>query len=190
MKTALAHVFVLILCCCLGVDLSAQTDSLSPKQPPSDSLLKQPPHPPKRAALMSACLPGLGQAYNKKYWKIPIIYVGFGGLGYSVGFNHTYYKRYRDAIRLRYDGDPNTNDVYPLFSDDDLSTLKNYYQRFRDLSIIGMAALYTLNVIDAAVDAHLFYFNVSDDLSLRATPFMLPTPGGPVAGVGLRLGWR
>lgn len=168
----------------------AQTDSAAVAKPPADSAIKPPPHPPKRAALMSACLPGLGQAYNKKYWKIPIIYAGFGGLGYSMGFNQVYYKRYRNAIRLRYDNDPTTNDLYPQYSDDDLSTLKNYYQRWRDLSIIGMAALYTLNVIDAAVDAHLFYFDVSDNLSLHASPYMFPTAAGPVAGVGIRLGWR
>lgn len=189
-KSFILPVFLCALLLLCARSLPAQTDSVAVKKQPADTSIKQPPHPPKRAALMSACLPGLGQAYNKKYWKIPIIYAGFGGLGYSMGFNQVYYKRYRNAIRLRYDDDPNTTDLYPQYSDDDLSTLKNYYQRWRDLSLIGMAALYTLNVIDAAVDAHLFYFDVSDNLSLHATPYMLPTAAGPVAGVGLRLGWR
>jgi Family of unknown function (DUF5683) len=191
-KLKLPLLFALLLIIS-GIHLCAQTDSAAVKNTTDTTLAKLnklPPHPPKKAALMSACLPGLGQAYNKKYWKIPIIYAGFGGLGYSFGFNQIYFKRYRDALRLRYDNDPNTTDIYPFYSDDDLVTLKQFYQRWRDLSIIGMAALYTLNIIDASVDAHLFYFNVSDDLSLRAAPFMIPTAQGPVTGFGLQLSWH
>lgn len=199
-KTVVANRFILfvsftLLTLLAAPQLRAQNDTTTtPAKIPADTarpaLVKRPPHPPKKAALMSACLPGLGQVYNRKAWKVPIIYAGFGGLGYSLGFNQIYFKRYRNALRLRFDDDPTTNDVYPLYSDDDLVTLKQYYQRFRDLSIIGMAALYTLNVIDAAVDAHLFYFDVSDDLSLQVTPYMIPTWQGPTTGFSIRLGWR
>lgn len=190
MRPILLFAILLILS---GTHLYAQTDSSAIKNTTDTTVVKLnklPPHPPKKAALMSACLPGLGQAYNKKYWKIPIIYAGFGGLGYSFGFNHSYFKKYRNSLRGRLDNDPNTIDFYPQYSDDDLVTLKQYYQRWRDLSLIGMAALYTLNIIDASVDAHLFYFNVSDDLSLRASPFMIPTAQGPITGFGIQLGWR
>jgi hypothetical protein len=188
-------VFVALLTLVVTSDVRAQNDTTTVTTSTAAdttraALVKRPPHPPKKAALMSACLPGLGQVYNRKAWKVPIIYAGFGGLGYGLGFNQVYYKRYRNALRFRYDDDPTTNDVYPLYSDDDLVTLKQYYQRFRDLSIIGMAALYTLNVIDAAVDAHLFYFDVSDDLSLQVTPYMIPTWQGPTSGFSIRLGWR
>ncbi|MGL4599319.1 MAG: DUF5683 domain-containing protein [Bacteroidia bacterium] len=143
---------------------------------------------PKKAAIMSACLPGLGQAYNKKYWKIPIIYAGLGGLGYGIYFNHTYYKKYSTALRFRYDDDATTIDPYTSFSDDNLVTLKRTYQRWRDLCIIGSAALYTLNVIDAVVDAHLSSFDVSDDLSIHVRPGMNYSFNSmqPTIGIGLQ----
>jgi hypothetical protein len=143
---------------------------------------------PKKAAIMSACLPGLGQAYNKKYWKIPIIYAGLGGLGYGIYFNHNYYKKYSNALRIRYDDDVSTVDPYTSFSDDNLVTLKRTYQRWRDLCIIGSAALYTLNVIDAVVDAHLSSFDVSDDLSIHFRPGMQYGFNSmqPTIGIGLQ----
>ena len=110
---------------------------------------------------MSALFPGLGQAYNKKYWKMPVIYAGFGGLGYAIGTTHTKYIIYRDAYIKRVDGDSTTIDDFQLYSSDNLFTLQDYYRRNRDLFIIGTAALYVLNIIDASVDAHLFSFNVS-----------------------------
>ncbi len=143
---------------------------------------------PKKAAIMSACLPGLGQAYNKKYWKIPIIYAGLGGLGYGIYFNHKYYKKYSTALRYRYDDDVSTIDPYTTFTDDNLVTLKRTYQRWRDLCIIGSAALYTLNVIDAVVDAHLSSFDVSDDLSIHFRPGMQYGFNSmqPTFGIGLQ----
>ncbi len=129
------------------------------------------PHPPKRAALFSTTLPGLGQAYNKKYWKIPIIYAGIGALAYSVNFNQKKYVTYRNAFRYRIDNDPNTIDSYVnIYNNDQLSSLYQYYHRFRDLSAIGVMAFYVFNIIDASVDAHLFTFDVSDDLSFHLQP--------------------
>ncbi len=128
-------------------------------------------HSPTKASIYSAILPGAGQAYNQKYWKIPIIYAGFAGLGYLAKINNDDYKIYKDAYRLRLDGDVNTVDGYVgVYSDQDLATLKNYYRRNRDLSLIGMSVLYILNILDASVDAHLFFFNVNDDLSLHIQP--------------------
>ena len=128
---------------------------------------------------MSAILPGLGQAYNKKYWKMPVIYAGFIGLGYAVSANHVKYKAYRDAYVARVDSDPNTVDTkyMNLYTDGNLITLQDYYHRYRDLAIIGCAALYVLNIIDASVDAHLFNFDVSDDLSMRIVPSVCPVYG-------------
>lgn len=161
------------------------TDTL-PKPHLKDTL-----HSPKKAAIYSAVLPGLGQAYNKKYWKIPIIYAGFGGLAYGFAWNEKYYKKYHVALKIRYDGDTSTHDAYEnRFSDNDLVTLKNYYRRYRDLCVIGMAALYTLNVLDAVVDAHLYYFDVSDNLSMRISPAIYPTRYGVAGSIGLTLGWK
>lgn len=125
---------------------------------------------------MSALLPGLGQAYNKKYWKMPLIYAGFVGLAYSFNFNQTRYVKYRDAYKYRIDGDASTVDKYVgIYRDDDLFTLQKFYHRYRDLTVIGMGLLYILNIIDASVDAHLFTFNVSDDLSIRLQPTFIKT---------------
>ena len=145
-------------------------------------------HSPTKASLMSAILPGAGQVYNKKYWKIPIIYAGFAGLGYLAVTNNSDYKIYKDAYRLRLDGNESTLDEYVgIYSDEDLVTLKDYYRRNRDLSYICMGLLYALNIIDASVDAHLFYFNVNDDLT------MLVQPGysaGLNAGLSLNLSFN
>ncbi len=128
-------------------------------------------HSPSTATIMSALLPGLGQAYNKKYWKIPIIYGGFGGLALAINFNNVRYNRYRIALKDRIDGDPTTIDPYvAIYTDENLVTLKNFYRRNRDLTFIFTGALYALNILDAHIDAHLYYFDVSDDLSLRIGP--------------------
>ncbi|MCG6186659.1 DUF5683 domain-containing protein [Maribellus maritimus] len=145
-------------------------------------------HSPKRATLYSAILPGLGQAYNKKYWKIPFVYIGFGTIGYFIDWNNDYYQLTKRAyIHLR-DDDPETTDYlklrgieyYDLENATDkanletaLSKRQEYYRRNRDFLIISMVAFYGLNIIDASVDAHLFNFDVSDDLSLNWQPSML-----------------
>lgn len=135
-------------------------------------------HSPRKAAILSAVLPGAGQVYNKKYWKLPIIYAGAAGLVYSFQFNQSHYLKYRNAYKYRIDGDASTVDNYVgIYSDDNLNTLQKYYHRYRDLTVIGFAALYALNVIDASVDAHLFTFDVSDDLSLRVQPTLINIAG-------------
>lgn len=139
---------------------------------------------------MSACLPGLGQVYNKKYWKVPVIYAGFGGLLYGFTWNQNNYNEYHSALVYRYDDDPNTIDSLSRYTDGDLVTLKNYYQRYRDLCVIGMAALYTLQVLDATVDAHLKTFDVSDDLSLQISPSLYPSKNGMVGMIGFRFYYR
>jgi hypothetical protein len=163
----------------------------------SDTLVSDTTHhfrkkmaPPQKAALMSACFPGLGQIYNHKWWKLPIIYAGFGGLGYSVWWNNRFVKEYRNALRYRYDNNAATVDTLGRYPDNDLVTLKDYYQRYRDLSFIGMAALYTLQIVDACVDAHLATFDVSDDLSLNICPRVYGTQQGMIASVGVRLYYR
>ena len=135
-------------------------------------------HSTKAASLMSALLPGLGQAYNKKYWKIPVIYAGLAGLTYSVVENNKKYNTFRAAYILRADLDSNTIDIYDdqlingetKYSEAQLKYFKDLYQRRRDLSIIFTGLLYILNVIDAAVDAHFFTYDISDDLSLNFQP--------------------
>jgi hypothetical protein len=152
----------------------------------TDSLGKV--HSPTKAILYSAVIPGLGQAYNKKYWKIPVIYAGIGVLIYSIDFNQKNYSTFKDAFIKRTDGDSTTTDDYPRYTDDNLKTLFQYYRRNRDLSYILISTLYVLNILDAYVDAELFYFDVSDKLSLRSTPFIMHSLNGDkIGGLALKI---
>lgn len=172
-----------------GYDISRAPRSFPVDTALNDSTLQK-LHSPKKAALMSALLPGLGQCYNKKYWKLGIIYPIMGGVVYGFAWNQKYYAYYRDALRVRYDGDTNTIDPLVFYPDDRIVTMKNYYQRYRDLCVIGFAAVYLLQVIDAAVDAHLFYFDVGPDLSMRWNPDFSPTATGVNCSVKVSLGFR
>lgn len=146
------------------------------------------PRSPKKAALLSTLLPGAGQVYNKKYWKLPIIYGGAAGLAYSFQFNQSRYIKYRDAYKYRIDNDASTTDNYiGVYSDENLNTLQKYYHRYRDLTVIGFAALYALNIIDASVDAHLSTFDVSDNLSMKIEPTLINTFGMNNYTTGLSL---
>lgn len=146
------------------------------------------PHSPRRATIMSAALPGLGQVYNGKWWKVPIIYGGYAGLTYMAVSNHSEMVRFKEAYLIRMDGDPDTVDEFQgRYSDANLRDLKITRQRNRDLSFIIMGILYVLNIIDANVDGHLKDFDVSEDLSMRIRPHMLQTMPGqmPAPGIGL-----
>lgn len=137
---------------------------------------------PTKATLLSAVLPGAGQFYNKKYWKLPIIYAGFGGLGYAFAFNNGEYKRFGEYYRIETDGDANTISEFPG-TPEQLRQKRNYYKKYRDLSVIGMFGLYALQILDAHVDAHLKEFDVSDDLSLSWRPAFIPVYQ-PTLGLG------
>ncbi|MCF6132336.1 DUF5683 domain-containing protein [Flavobacterium wongokense] len=120
---------------------------------------------PSKAAFYSAILPGLGQAYNKKYWKIPIVY---GAIGTSLYFyidNNKKYHSYRDAYKQRLLGQ--TGDQYDYLDDSRLIAAQRFYQRNRDLSLLVSVGFYILNIVDANVDAHLIQFNVNDKLSFQ-----------------------
>jgi len=159
---------------------------------------------PHKASLMSAVLPGLGQAYNRKYWKIPILYAGIGGVSYAIGFNTKWYRKYKSAYRDFIIQDPNNKSYLeflpPTWTEEDLkdpmnadwfqsalNNKKDYYRRYRDLSFIGMAIVYVLNLMDASVDAHLSDFDISDDLSLSIDPVIVdPTPASS-SGAGIKM---
>jgi hypothetical protein len=146
-------------------------------------------HSPHKATFYSAIFPGLGQIYNKKYWKLPIIYGAIGGLGYAIHFNSTNYVKYKNAYRDFLIQDPGNKsyikvipinltveDVegqYATWFEQALENKREYYRRYRDLSYIGMAAIYVLNMIDATVDAHFYNFDVSDDLSMKLQPVIM-----------------
>ncbi len=124
-------------------------------------------HSSKKASIYSL-VPGGGQFYNKKYWKIPIIYAGIGASLAAAKSNQDNYEIYLNAINNR--SNPNHSDDFDNYSDSQLATIKNYYRKNRDLSYIIAAGIYIINIIDASVDAHLKGFNISDDLSLQIAP--------------------
>lgn len=124
----------------------------------------------RKATIMSACLPGLGQIYNKKYWKAPVIYVALGGIGYWGITNQIKYKYYSNNLKAIYDDDVSTINS-TLYNSDQLVTQKRYYRKYRDIAIIVGALVYLVNIIDANVDAHLKTFDVSDDLSMQIKPY-------------------
>tara|TARA_R110000823_G_scaffold7280_18_gene26687 strand:- start:783 stop:1343 length:561 start_codon:yes stop_codon:yes gene_type:complete len=126
------------------------------------------PLKPSKAAFYSAILPGLGQAYNKKYWKIPIVYAGLGISIYSYTFNQREYNKFRDEYKRRLDGtsDPN-HPIYGNLDDARLISAQKFHQRNRDLSMLLTVGIYILNIVDANVDAHLIQFNVNDNLSVK-----------------------
>ena len=142
------------------------------------------PLAPAKAAFYSAILPGLGQAYNKKYWKIPIVYAALGaGVYFIIENNNKYndsyhthfsfhhnnkYNDYRDEYKARLQGTNNPNDpTFGRLSTESIIRGQKFYQRNRDLSILITGGLYILNIIDANIDAHLLQFNVSDNLTLK-----------------------
>lgn len=133
-------------------------------------------HNPKKATLYSAILPGLGQAYNKKYWKIPVVYAGIGTIGYFAISNGNGYRDYR----LAYDYQSGiatdvSDDIKTLagkYSAENLITIRDYHRRNMELSWIILALWYGLNIIDATVDAHFFEYDIGDDLTLKVEPMI------------------
>jgi hypothetical protein len=150
---------------------------------------------PKKASIYAALFPGLGQIYNKKYWKLPIVYGGYAGLIYVLGWNNNQYKDFFQGYRIiaQYSSAATMKPAERKFLDNliknpsisldnpsnftfistQLKSGKDYYRRNRDLTIIGIAALHVLSIIDASVDANLFDFDISDDLSMRIEPLPL-----------------
>ncbi len=145
---------------------------------------------PARAAFYSAILPGLGQAYNKKYWKVPLVYGALGGAVAIYFHNDNQYQDLRDAFRIRLAG--GTNDAFsdadgnPIISDLGLERAQRTAQRNKELTILITVGIYILQIIDANVDGHLDDFNVDRNLSLTPTLLHLEhVPSGRNVGLSL-----
>ena len=148
-----------------------------PKNSKVDSVMKY--HSPRKAAIRSAIIPGLGQIYNKKYWKVPIVWGALGVTGSVFIYNLTTYRDLRLAVQVRTDMMPPTLDssrqhlVDPIYMNIDMNALRSYrdeYRRNIDYTVLVFILLWGLNVVDAAVDAHLKSFDVSPDLSFKIKP--------------------
>jgi len=127
---------------------------------------------PKKASNFSAILPGLGQIYNKRYWKIPIIYGALGTIGYFISYNNKKYQQYRNAYLLKksFPQELLDDNLAIELSEENLERGLDYYRRNRDLLMILLVGFYTLQILDAHVDAHLMDFEITDDLSLGIGP--------------------
>ncbi len=142
---------------------------------------------PIRSQWVAMVLPGGGQIYNKKYWKLPIIYGGFLGCAYALSWNNQMLRDYSQAYLDIMDSDPNTKsyekmlplgyDITPRIDQfkEIFKNKKNYYRKYRDMSILAFAAVYVIGIIDAYVDAELSSFDISPDLSLRMSPRAIDT---------------
>lgn len=144
------------------------------------------PLTPAKAAFYSAVLPGLGQAYNKKYWKIPLVYAGLGTSLYFYLDNKNKYQDFRDAYKRRLEG--YTDDDYSYLDNSRLIAGQKFYQRNRDLSALFVVGFYVLNIIDANVDAALKQFNIDENLSVK--PRIYPDNRTLKTNVGLTLNYN
>jgi hypothetical protein len=151
--------------------------------------IREKEHSPTKATIMSACLPGLGQAYNKKYWKVPVIYAGLGVMGYFIYTNTDEYLNYKCAyIESSYG---NTNGSYSYlvnrYSKDELLSAREYYRRNLEITCLLTALWYALNILDATVDAHLYTFNISDKLSLKVEPQVMTGGFAHQSSAGIKI---
>lgn len=152
---------------------------------------------PTRAVWYAALFPGLGQIYNRKYWKLPIVYGGFAGTFYAYNWNSQFLKDYSQAYLDIMDNDPNTKsyeDIIPSsmlnsYNQDQIKNIlkrqKDMFRRNRDLSIISMLGVYLLSVLDAYVDAQLFDFDINPDISMRVEPTIIMPEKSAPQGVGV-----
>ncbi len=169
---------------------------------------------PVKATMMAAALPGLGQVYNRKYWKIPLVYAGFGALGYSIIRNSQNFDGYMEAYQHLTDDVPETityekytsafdsGEIDPALGADNYnpqthSWVKDqmlnaisYYRRYRDLSYIGVGLWYILSILDANVDAIMSDYDISPELSLSVEPVPLSTVNGPTMGIGVKITFK
>lgn len=166
---------------------------------------------PMKATMLAVSFPGLGQVYNRKIWKIPFVYAGFGALFYAVGFNSSSHNNFMKAYQDFTDNIPETasytqyirgtdpseydpvlhpdtyNPSTASWVKDQLLLRVDYYKKYRDLSYIGIAAWYLITILDANVDASLHNFDISDKLDLNILPVLSSVPGFTGAGFNITL---
>ncbi len=166
---------------------------------------------PHRATMLAAALPGMGQIYNEKYWKIPVVYTGFAALGVSVYYHSNNFNKFMTAYQDFTDGVPETNsyldvvrgmdpEMYdPVLHPDtyipsqaqwvreQLRNRIDYFKRYRDLSYIGVAAWYLISILDATVDASLSDWDIDEQLSLSIAPRQFASVAGPSYAFNLRV---
>jgi hypothetical protein len=171
----------------------AQSDDSTNTKKDNNSASHQNALNPKKAIIRSAIIPGWGQITNKKIWKVPIVYTALGTTSYLFLRNLTQYKDSKNAYILATDGDP-ANDYLikqPYFTVKDqperIRTFRNQVRQNVDYCVLYFILFWGLNVADAAVDAHLKHFDISDNLSLEVRPSVAPSANGINSGIGFIL---
>lgn len=175
------------------------TDSISYDKIPDGAVIKSFNPDPNRAVWLSALFPGLGQVYNRRYWKLPIVVGGFMGITYALTWNGRMLSDYTKAYRDATDNDPSTKSYMGFFptntkeEDLDITWLqktlksrKDFYRRNRDLSIICMVGMYLLCMVDAYVDASLSHFDITPDLSMNVYPSLIDSNSNGIPSVGIQ----
>jgi hypothetical protein len=150
-------------------------------------------HSVSKATWLSTFIPGAGQIYNKKYWKVPILYAGLGTLGYFIYFNNQNFLTFNDSYVSKFNAANNLpagNDPYPLLRIETVKLNRDYFERNRNFLIIITCLVHGLNILDAHVDAHLKTFDVSDNLTLKIEPYQDQIQYGNFAGISLKLKWK
>ncbi|WP_254423362.1 DUF5683 domain-containing protein [Algoriphagus sp. A40] len=145
----------------------SETTESRPKEKKEKPDYSSLPKNPRKATILSAVLPGAGQVYNGKAWKVPLLYAGFMTDVYFIGYNNKRYQTFREALFAYDDGDQSQ---FPSLNREALVRNVDYWRQNRDLTILLLAAIYALNLIDANVDAHLSGFDISDDLAMKIEP--------------------
>ena len=168
----------------------SQIDSLEPisKSTSVDTTSKLNHNSPQIAALASAIMPGLGQAYNKKFWKIPIIWGSGMALYAYFDYNNTYFNRYKNASNQMIAGELVLDPEIRRLNKDDINYRKDVYRRNREKAIIYMGILYVANIVDAMVDAHLLDYDISNELTLHWEPSVIQSSPQPFSAQSHALG--
>jgi hypothetical protein len=208
LKSIIAGLAGIIILLAVSLKADAQQVNIAIDSLQKSTSVEQKKLSPKKASIYAALFPGLGQIYNGKYWKLPIVYGGYVGLIYIFGWNNNNYNDYSQAYRTiaKYDNAAEMTVADRLYLDNfiknpsinldnpshftyvttSLKSGKDFYRRNRDLTVIGIAALHILSIIDASVDANLADFDIGDDLSMKIEPAHLYINGqNPVLGLNL-----
>ena len=145
---------LLIICNCFSQSTETSFDDLDPLSP-------------SKAAFYSAVFPGMGQIFNKKYWKVPIVYAAIGSSIYSYDFNQKKYWSYRNAYKSRKAGYVDDEYQNLILDDNRLLDGAKFHKKNRDLSMVFIVGFYILNILDANIDAHLKQYNVNENLTIK-----------------------
>ena len=169
----------LLIALLIGLTISADAQDTTVVAPPvleGDTLVLQKEHSVRKATILSAVLPSAGQVYNKKYWKMPIVYAGLGVCIYFIDWNTKEYRFYRDGLIAELDDDASTLNTTG-FDTSALQQGMEQHRKWLDISWMSLAGVYVLQLLDANVDAHLFHFDVGEDLTFNIHPSLVPANG-------------